>query len=117
MAKLPSAVCLGIGRAIARTECGLAVSAQAIRKGDAAGLQTGLNTVRFSVRYVAEFLPEGPAAVRKILGTVGSMDRELRKGGKISKAKSKKMFESITGLKSDIDKVFAMTSARCPKGK
>lgn len=108
--------CLSIGRAIARTECGLAYAARALQKGNAQDLQMGLNTVRISIRLVSQTLPEGSSASRKILSQVDAMDRSLRKG-KISKAKSGDMFRTLQGLKLDVDRLFATGAAACPGGK
>lgn len=109
--------CLSIGRAIARTECGLAYAARAIQNGRAQDFQMGLNTVRVSVRYVGEIMPAGSPATRKIVSSISSMDREFRNKGKISKAKAGEMFRKLQELKLDVDRLFATGAAACPGGK
>jgi hypothetical protein len=116
-AKLTGVRCLSIGRALARTECGLAYAARAIAGGRAQDLQVGLNTVRFSVKYVDQMMPTGAGLTRKILSKVSSMDRDLKKSGKISTARAKEMFKDLQDLKLDVDRLFATGASQCPGGK
>lgn len=109
--------CLSVGRALARTECGLAYAARAIQKGQAADLEMGLNTVKGSVRQVAQMMPQGGAAARKILGSVTTMSRDLRKEKKLSKSKAGAMFQKLQELKLDVDRLFATGASACPGGK
>lgn len=116
-AALTGVRCLSIGRALARTECGLAYAARAIQKGHAVDLQMGLNTVKGSVRQVAQMMPQGGSAARKILSAVTTMDRDLRREKKLSKSKAAGMFQKLQDLKIDIDRLFATGATACPGGK
>lgn len=109
--------CLSVGRALARTECGLAVAARALQNGKAQDLQMGLNTVKGSVRQVAQMMPQGGAVVRKVLSAVSTMDRDLRKEKRLSKSKASDMFRKLQELKLDVDRLFATGAAACPGGK
>lgn len=109
--------CLSIGRMLARTECGLAVAARALQKGQAQDLQMGLNTVRVSVRAVEKMMPMGSSTARKIVSSISSIDRGFRNTGKISKAKAGEMFRKLQDLKLDVDRLFATGAAACPGGK
>lgn len=115
--KLTGVRCLSIGRALARTECGLAYAARAITNGKAQDLQMGLNTVRDSLRHVDQMMSNSGGTTHKILAKVSSMDRQLKKSGKISTAKAKEMFKSLQDLKLDVDRLFATGAAQCPGGK
>jgi hypothetical protein len=117
VAKLTGVRCLSIGRALARTECGLAYAARAITNGKAQDLQMGLNTVRSSIKHVDQMMANSGGATRKILAKVSSMDRDLKRNGKIGRAKAKEMFQSLQDLKLDVDRLFATGAALCPGGK
>lgn len=112
MANLTGVRCLSIGRALARTECGLAYAARAVASGRAADLELGLSTVRQSIKYVAGMM--GGAPVQKIVTQAAAISRRLEKEKKISKAGAKQIFKTLQGLKVEVDRLFAQSASQCP---
>lgn len=112
MANLTGVRCLSIGRALARTECGLAYAARAVAGGRAADLELGLSTVRQSIKYVGDMMAAAP--VHRIVAQTASISRRLEKEKKISKAGAKQIFKTLQGLKTEVDRLFSISAQQCP---
>lgn len=106
--------CLALGRALSRTECGLAYSAVAIGAGKVADLQVGLRTVFDAVSAVNRVVP---GAASKIAAKARSLGEIIMKGGRIPASKSSAMLKTIRGMKGDVDQLFARAAQACPGKK
>lgn len=102
--------CITIGRALARTECGLAFAAQAMARGNSANVQLGVRSAVNSASYLNRLVP-GVAV--NVMARLRRLEGQLSKPKKISASQSKKMLETVQDINHDVTLLTSRAVAAC----
>lgn len=102
--------CITVGRALARTECGLAFAAQAITRGNSASVHLGVRSAINSALYLNRLVP---GVAGNVMARLRRLERELVKPKKISASQSKKMLETVQDINHDVSLLTGRAVAAC----
>lgn len=102
--------CITIGRALARTECGLAFAANAITKGNAGNVQLGVRSAISSAGYLNRLVP---GSAGKVMARLRKLEGDLAKPKKISASQSKKMLETVQDINHDVTLLLSRATQAC----
>lgn len=105
--------CFRTGRAITVLQCGLAYAGNSIRKGDAAGVAMGLDTVGEKMAETESLMPTEKTLFRSIKAGVLGLVKELKPGRRISKKIATDMLVRVRDLGRKVDQLNSQAMKGC----